>query len=192
MQQPLKHTIKTDNAYFLTLTIVGWVDVFTRKNHRDAIIESLKYCQKEKGLLIFAYCIMSNHIHMVANTEAHFELEDVMRDFKKFTSKKILQQIINEPESRRDWMLKIFEEEAEKSKKHKSYKFWKVGSHAIELFSEKFVSQKINYIHENPVKAGLVKSAEEWIYSSASNYHDLESVLEVVKSGLLGRISNPA
>ena len=131
---------------------------------------------------------------MVANTEAPFELEDVMRDFKKFTSKKILQQIINEPESRRDWMLKIFEEEAEKSKKHKSYKFWKVGSHAIELFSEKFVSQKINYIHENPVKAGLVKNAEEWIYSSASNYHNyhnLESVLEVVKSRLLG-ISNPA
>ena len=136
--------------------------------------------------------VISNHIHMVANTEAPFELEDVMRDFKKFTSKKILQQIINEPESRRDWMLKIFEEEAEKSKKHKSYKFWKVGSHAIELFSEKFVYQKINDIHENPVKAGLVKNAEEWIYSSASNYHNQESVLEVVKCERLSRISNPA
>lgn len=76
---------------------------------------------------------------MMAYTNEPFELKDVLRDFKKFTSKKILQQIQNEPESRREWMLKLFEEEADSSKKHKYYKFWQVGNHAIELYSEKFV-----------------------------------------------------
>lgn len=179
MQQGQKQTIKTNRAYFLTLTIVDWVDVFTRKNHRDAVIESFKHCQKEKGLVIYAYCIMSNHIHLIANTEEPFLLKDVIRDFKKFTSKRILQQIQNEPESRREWMLKLFEDHAEISKKHKFYKFWQVGNHAIELYSEKFVWDKINYIHNNPVEEGLVKSAEEWVYSSASNYQEMESILEV-------------
>ena len=181
MQQGQKQTIKTDKAYFLTLTIVGWIDVFTRKNHRDAIIESIKYCQKEKGLNVFAYCVMSNHLHMMVNTNEPFQLKDVIRDFKKFTSKKILQQIQNEPESRREWMLKLFEDEAESSKKHTYFKFWQVGNHAIELYSEKFVWDKINYIHNNPVEAGLVRNAEEWIYSSASNYQNMESILEVEK-----------
>lgn len=179
MIQGQKQTIKTDMAYYLTMTVVNWVDVFTRQNHRDAIIESLKYCQKEKGLIVFAYCIMSNHIHMIVNTHEPYQLKDTIRDFKKFTSKKILDQIQNEPESRKEWMLKLFEQEALPSKKHKNYKFWKEGNHAIELFTEKFVWDKIHYIHNNPVKAGFVKHAHEWIYSSATNYQELESVLEI-------------
>ena len=144
MKQGEKQNIKTDKAYFLTLTVVNWIDVFTRKNHRDAVIDSLKYCQKEKGLVLFAYCIMSNHIHMMANTNEPFLLKDTIRDFKKFTSKKIIEHIQNEPESRREWMLKLFEEEAKPSKRHSYFKFWQEGNHAIELYSEKFVWDKIN------------------------------------------------
>jgi putative transposase len=179
VKQGQKQNIKTDKAYYLTLTVVGWIDVFTRENHRKALIESLKYCQKEKGLVVFAYCIMSNHIHMIVNTNEPYLLKDTIRDFKKFTSKKILSQIENEPESRREWMLKLFEEEAVGSKKHKYYKFWQQGNHAIEVFSDKFVWEKIDYIHNNPVEAGLVKQPFEWIYSSATNYQDMESILEV-------------
>ena len=181
MQQGQKQNLKSDKAYYITMTVVGWLDVFTRKNHRDVLIESLKYCQKEKGLIIYAYVIMSNHIHMIVQTNEPHQIKDTIRDFKKFTSKKILFQIQNEPESRREWMLKIFEDEAEQSKKHKTYKFWQVGNHAIEVFTEKFIWDKINYIHENPVRAGLVKQQWDWIYSSASNYQDEESVLEVLK-----------
>ena len=180
MQQGQKQNLKSDKAYYITMTVVGWLDVFTRKNHRDVLIESLKYCQKEKGLIIYAYVIMSNHIHMIVQTSEPHQIKDTIRDFKKFTSKKILFQIQNEPESRREWMLKIFEDEAEQSKKHKTYKFWQVGNHAIEVFTEKFIWDKINYIHENPVRAGLVKQQWDWVYSSASNYQDEESVLEEV------------
>jgi len=178
MQKSIKHTIKTNQAYFLTLTVVNWVDVFSRKNHRDAIIESIKYCQENKGLVIFAYVIMTNHIHLIANTNEPFLLKDVMRDFKKYTSKKITEQIREEPESRREWMMAIFALKA--TSKHKDYKFWEEGSHAIELYSEKFIWDKINYIHNNPVRAGFVKHPQEWIYSSASNYYGLESIMEII------------
>ena len=120
---------------------------------------------------------------MLVNTNEPFELKDVIRDFKKFTSKKTLFQIQNEPESRREWMLKLFEDEVEKSIKHKSYKFWQVGNHAIEIYSPKFTWEKINYMHNNPVKAGFVNKGYPWKYSSASNDQDMESVLEVEKIG---------
>lgn len=143
MNQGVKQTIKTDKAYFLTMTVVGWVDIFSRKNHRTTIIESLKYCQEHKGLVIFAYCIMTNHIHLIVNTNEPYMLKDTIRDFKKFTAKKILNQIEEEVESRREWMLPLFAIKAINSSKHKNYRFWQEGNHAIELFSEQFVWDKI-------------------------------------------------
>ena len=80
MQQGQKQNLKSDKAYYITMTVVGWVDIFTRKNHRDTIIESLKYCQKEKGLIIFAYVIMSKNIHMIVNKNEPFVLKDTIRD----------------------------------------------------------------------------------------------------------------
>lgn len=180
MHPGVKHTIKKNTSYFLTLTVVGWIDVFTRKNHKDAIIDSLRYCIQNKGLNVYAYCLMSNHLHLIVNCNEPSNLSDVIRDFKRHTVKKIINQIINEPESRREWMLSQFEVEAQNSKRNKTYKFWQVGNHAIELYSEKFVWQKINYIHNNPVAEKFVKEQHEWIYSSASNYWLNEGVLEEV------------
>ena len=181
MQQGVKHNIKKNTTYYLTLTVVGWVDVFTRHNHKDALIESLRYCIKNKGLNVYAYCLMSNHLHMVANCNEPFKLKDVIRDFKRHTVKTIIDQIINKPESRREWMLREFEAAADKTDRNKTYKFWKSGNHAIELFTEKFVWEKINYIHNNPVKEKYVKNPQEWLYSSASNYWYGEGLLEEVQ-----------
>jgi REP element-mobilizing transposase RayT len=108
MQQGRKLNLKSDKAYYITMTVGGWIDIFTRKNHRYAIINSLKYCQEEKGLIIYAYVIMSNHIHMIVDSNGSFTLKEIIRDFKKFTSKKILQQIQCETESRRKWLLQLF------------------------------------------------------------------------------------
>ena len=79
--------------YFVSFAVVSWVDVFSRREYRDLIIESLKYCQKEKGLVIYAWCIMSNHFHLIISAEES-NLIDVLGDFKKFTSKQILKSII--------------------------------------------------------------------------------------------------
>ena len=126
---------------------------------------------------MFAYCLMSNHLHMIVNANEPYQLKDIIRDFKKFTAKKILVEIKTGNESRKEWMLKYFRDEASKSERYENYKFWQAGNHAIELYNEKFTWDKINYIHQNPVKAGLVRNAEDWIYSSISNYMDKESIL---------------
>jgi REP element-mobilizing transposase RayT len=78
----------TDQAYFITITTVGWVDIFTRLNQKNNIINALQYCQENKGLEIYAYCLMSSHLHLLCKGTNGFVLSDIMRDFKKFTSKK--------------------------------------------------------------------------------------------------------
>lgn len=117
MKTSVKQTIKTNKAYFLTMTVVNWVDVFSRKNHRDTFIDSLNYCKQNKGLVVFAYLIMTNHVHLIVNTNEPFLLKDVVRDFKKYTCKKIVEQIREEPESGREWMIPIFMMNAASSKK---------------------------------------------------------------------------
>tara|TARA_R110002050_G_C8643372_1_gene489529 strand:- start:56 stop:631 length:576 start_codon:yes stop_codon:yes gene_type:complete len=180
MQPGLKHTIKKDASYYLTLTVVDWVDVFTRKNHKTAIINSLRYCAKNKGLNIYAYCLMTNHLHLIVNCEEPFELKDVIRDFKRHTVKQVLFQIQNESESRREWMIELFKKNGEQYAANQKVKFWKSGNHTIELYSEKFVWDKINYIHNNPVQENFVSKPEYWLYSSASNYIEGKGILEEV------------
>lgn len=92
---------KQDAAYFLTFQIVYWIDVFSRKRYRDIIVDSLNYCTKEKGLEIFAYVIMSNHIPLMARASKE-NLSNVVRDFKRHTSFEIIKSILNESESRRE------------------------------------------------------------------------------------------
>ena len=144
--------------------------VFTRKEYRDILIESLKYCQKEKGLLLHGWCIMSNHVHLVASARNE-NLSDILRDFKKFTSKQIISAIgKNEHESRKEWMLAIFEAQAKKNSHNVHYQFWRQENKPKELYSPAFTVQKLNNIHNNPVEAGLVEKPEEYLYSSARDY----------------------
>jgi REP element-mobilizing transposase RayT len=90
--------------HFLTATIVDWVDAFSRKSYRDCVIECLDFCIKNKGMILYSYVIMSNHIHLIVQSKDG-KLSDLIRDFKKFTAKTILEKIQTEPESRREWML---------------------------------------------------------------------------------------
>ncbi len=176
-----KHTIKKPQGlYFMTLTIVEWIDVFTRERYAKIIVDSLKYCMLNKGLNIYAYVVMSNHLHIIANCNDDFQLNDVIRDFKKFSSKQIVASIKNDTESRREWMLAIFAKEAQAHTKQHSYKVWQDGNFAIESYSEKFTWIKLNYIHMNPVRAGYVRRPQHWKYSSATNYMEMESVLKNV------------
>ena len=112
----------TDQAYFITITTVGWVDIFTRLNQKYNIVNDLQYCQEKKGLEIYAQCIMHSHIHLMCKATNGFILSDVMRDFKKYTSKKIIQTILEEPESRREWLLTYFEKACAHLKKDQEYK----------------------------------------------------------------------
>jgi len=172
--------LNIDQAYFITITTVGWIDVFTRLSQKMVIIESLKYCQAQKGLIIFAYCIMSNHLHLFCQADGKYTLPEIMRDFKKFTSKKIIETIFSEAESRREWMLAYFSRACEHLSRQQNFKVWQDGYHAEEIFSKKWIRQKINYIHQNPVKQKIVTEPEHYYFSSARNYAELESPLDVI------------
>jgi putative transposase len=173
------YNIRKDKSYFMTMTVVDWIDLFTRVNHKLLIIDSLKYCQENKGLNIFGWCLMSSHLHLLANAMHPHQLDDVVRDFKRHTSKHLIEQIKSAPESRREWLLERFKLAGKMHPKNKSYKVWRDKNHAIELFTEKVTWQKLNYIHRNPVVAQIVAREQDYLYSSARNYYGLESVLKI-------------
>jgi REP element-mobilizing transposase RayT len=158
---------------------VQWADIFTRQVYRDIVIDSLRYCQQNKGLEIYAYVIMSNHVHLLAKGQ-NDNLSDVIRDFKRHTSKKIIETIELENESRRDWLLMIFRYAAKGHKRNNEYQVWTHENHAEEIYSNEFIEQKIEYIHNNPVRSGVVSKPEDYIYSSARNYAEMENILEIL------------
>ncbi|MEL6944742.1 MAG: transposase, partial [Bacteroidota bacterium] len=121
--------------YFLTLTVVGWIDIFSRADYKHIILDSLRYCQKEKGLNVYAYIIMSNHIHLIASAKEGYELSNILRDFKKFTAKQILKRIQNGTESRKEWLMYLFRFFAKGNVRNREHQFWRADNHPMELYS---------------------------------------------------------
>lgn len=167
--------------YYLTFQIVQWADLFTRQVYRDIMIDSLWYCQQNKGLELYAYVIMSNHIHLLAKSQNN-NLSDIIRDLKRHTSKKIIEAIENGNESRREWLLMVFRYAAHGHQRNNEYQVWTHENHAEEIYSNSFIEQKVEYIHNNPVRSGIVLKPEDYKYSSARNYAGLESVLDISKA----------
>lgn len=176
-------------AYFVTLTVVDWIDIFTRPVYKHIVIDSLAYCQQNKDLEIYAWCLMCNHLHMICRGSEHHPLPDILRDFKKFTSVKIIETIQEIVESRREWMLDRFAFKANPVKRNKNFKLWQDGNHAEQIFTNEFLQTKIDYIHNNPVRAEIVAFAEDYLYSSTRVYAGMDGFIEIVKvSRLLERI----
>ena len=103
-----------------------------------------------------------------------------MRDFKSYTSGQMKSLIKNNPvESRREWMLWMMERAGKKNSNNNDWQFWQQDNHPIELNNESILRQKLNYLHNNPVEAGFVIKAEEYLYSSAVNYYGGKGLLDV-------------
>ena len=176
----IKHRIEGE-VFFVTDTVVDWVDIFTRPLYKQIIIDSMKFCQKEKGLIIYAWVLMSNHLHAIVGSSGDNKVSDIWRDFKKFTSKEILRTLLSDPqESRQEWMLNRFEYAGKNDKKIKNYRFWQEGNDSQEIYLNDYFEQKLNYIHENPVKAEIVNRAEDYRYSSAIDYAGGKGLLDVM------------
>jgi REP element-mobilizing transposase RayT len=153
--------------------------VFTRNEYKDILIDSLGYCQKEKGMEIISWCIMTNHVHLVYRSVAGQKPEQILGDFKRFTSKKLVKAIQeNTRESRREFLINQFKEEAQKSSNVNRFQFWRHDNKPIELWSNKVTTEKINYVHQNPVEAGLVFRAEDYVYSSAIDYSEEKGLID--------------
>lgn len=168
-----------NGLYFISFAVVGWLDVFIRNEYKDLFIESLVYCQKEKGLEIHAWCIMTSHIHLVFRSTKGQKPELLIGDLKRFTSKSIVKAIQENPrESRREFLLEFFKNEGNKSSNATHYQFWRHDNKPIELWSNKVIKQKIDYVHNNPVEAGLVYKAEDYVYSSATDYAGQKGIVD--------------
>lgn len=166
-----------DGAYFISFATVFWIDIFTRIEYFDIIINSLSYCRKNKGMIIFGYCIMPSHIHLIFRA-ANENPSDLIRDFKGFTSKQMINAIKeNSQESRKDWLMWMFKKAAGRNSNIQNYQFWQQNNQPIEIWSLKVFEQKLNYLHQNPVKSGFVFQPYEWKYSSARNYYENEETV---------------
>lgn len=159
-----------DQLYFVSFATVNWIDVFTRIEYKEIVVDSLKYCIANKGLELYAWCIMSNHVHLIIGSNKE-KMQNILRDLKRHTSKSILKAIEENPtESRKDWMLWMFNQAGERNPNNEKYQFWQQHSHPIELNYNSIMDQKLDYLHENPVVVGWVSNAEDYLYSSAIDY----------------------
>ncbi len=167
--------------YFTTTTVIDWVDVFTRPMYKHIILESLAYCQESKGLVIYAWVLMSNHLHMIVGCkEDDMDISSILRDFKKYTSKKVIAAISeNQEESRSRWMLDRFLYAGKYDNRTKTLHFWQEGNHIEHIYSIDFLLQKLNYIHQNPVRQEIVERPDEYLYSSARDYAGMKGLLNI-------------
>jgi len=171
--------------YFCTITILDWLPIFIDARYIDPIIDSLKFCREKKGLQLFAFVVMPNHLHLIAGSDAPLERESllvpgsddlhaIMRDFKRFTSRTIHERLVTDG---RKTLLTWLADAAESARgRRNEFSLWRPGFEPRAIHSQKVLNQKLDYLHGNPVRKGLVSKPEDWFYSSASFYVGDEDV----------------
>jgi len=163
------------HPHFITLTVLHWIPLFTNKDSVNILLDSLKYLQKSDNLKIYAYVILENHLHLVASSN---DLPKTVKQFKSYTAKKLLELL------QRKNVKTILEQLAFYKKAHKkntTYQVWQEGMQPKLIQDDKIMIQKIEYIHNNPVKRGYVDEAICWRYSSARDYQGMRGLIEVEK-----------
>ena len=152
--------------YYITITVKDWINVLTKVMYKDIIADSLNFYFNTEKIKLIAWVVMSNHIHFIVHGNGTIRLNDVIRDFKKYTSKAVRNIIVEGRENRKKWLSSLLFGGLNDKK---NFQLWQVGYHAINLIGVD-VMEKITYIHNNPVKAGLVYDADQYVYSSAIDY----------------------
>jgi REP element-mobilizing transposase RayT len=161
------------HPHFMTCTILHWIPIFTRTQTTDIIFGSLKYLQENDNFILYAYVILENHLHLIASSD---DIGKSMSKFKSFTAKKILKYLHKENAKT------ILEQLAFYKKAHKketSYQLWQEGIAPKLIQGDKMMIDRINYIHNNPIKRGYIDEASHWRYSSARDYEGIKGLIEV-------------
>jgi len=164
-------------AYFITFTLVEWVKLFDNNNFTIIVIDSIKFCQKEKGLELFGYCIMPSHVHLIVRS-TKIKLSNIIRDIKKFTSAEIIRTLKKDKSNL--VKLETFSKAAQLIRRNKNFKVWQDGYHPEVITSNKLFYQKLNYIHCNPLEAGLANIITDYPFSSARNYAGIDAILNII------------
>jgi REP element-mobilizing transposase RayT len=170
-----------EGLYFVSFAVTKWLPIFKNPNYAQMALDSLRYCQLHKGMEILSWCIMPNHMHFVYRAIQNQPPGILLGDFKRFTSRKIVGDLLKKPEIQPNKrFLKQFSIAAAGAHNVKHHQFWRHDNHPIELWSKRIIDIKINYIHQNPVKAGLVEFPEDYPYSSAKDYAGRKGLLDDV------------
>jgi putative transposase len=166
--------------HFITFAVVDWVDVFSRQAYRDIWLEKVRQAQKEEGLRVHGWVLMSNHFHGILSAHEGFELSSILGELKRRSSIAVTDAIkASETESRQAWMLDIFARTGNANSRNTKSQFWRQDNHPKECFGHDFTKQKLDYIHQNPVRAGIVAVPEHYIYSSAIDYAGHKGLLDI-------------
>ena len=148
--------VDQSRPYFVSLAVINWVDLFIRNVYKDILLDSLSHCRLNKGLDIFAWCIMTSHVHLIIGTHGN-PMQDILRDFKSFTSRKLRLAITeNQQESRKEWMLKMMYDTGLDNSNNSGFQLWQQHNHPIELSTNQMIDQRLHYTHYNPVETGFV------------------------------------
>ncbi|TWT43916.1 Transposase IS200 like protein [Phycisphaerae bacterium RAS1] len=151
--------------YFCTITILDWVPVFIDARTIDPLVDSLRFSREKKGVQLFAFVVMPNHLHLIAAAD---DLHAVMRDFKRFTSRTIHERLVADG---RETILTWLQRAAQAARRERGeFSFWQDGFHPQAITSRAMFEQKLAYLHGNPVRKGLVATPEDWWYGSAAWY----------------------
>jgi len=160
-----------EELYFISFAVINWIDLFIRDRYKEVLVNSIQYCQQNKDLDVYAYCIMTSHVHLIIGSRGN-AMSNIMRDLKRHTSEELKKAIQQHPrESRKEWILQMMEEAGKLNSNNRGFQLWQQDNHPIELSTEKIMHQKLDYLHDNPVEAGFVEKAEDWLYSSAGQYY---------------------
>jgi REP element-mobilizing transposase RayT len=165
---------ETEYPYFLTCTVVTWLPVFTRHECAKIVLDSLSHMHRTCRWTLFAYVVMENHLHMIAKSPT---LSTEVAQFKSFTARKMIDWLQHKGERS---LLEQLAWEKAKHKTDREFQLWQEGSHPKQIESDEMMEQKLEYIHSNPVRRGYVDEPVHWRYSSARNYHGMESLVPVV------------
>jgi REP element-mobilizing transposase RayT len=149
--------------HYITITVIEWIDIFTKLKYFEILSESLSYCRKNKGLLLYDFVFMSNHIHLIVRAKEGNKLSRIIADFKQFTTKNILKELKSD---NRRYILNLIKNSFNK-KKGIENQVWQRENYPVPICSEKFYFEKAGYIIKNPVRKNYVEKAEDWVYSSA-------------------------
>jgi len=153
-----------DRCYFLTMTIIDWINIFTSDEYFHVVIDSLKYSQTQMNLKLFGYVIMKNHLHLIAQCK---DMIRFIQTFKSYTSSILWKRLHQNNQGVKSKLVKKYNIEIGKKKR-----IWLPRNYPKICEEEFFFNQKLDYIHDNPVVKGYVKTPEDWKYSSASNYYN--------------------
>lgn len=178
-----RRRIKDTNDFnYMTSSIVDKLYAIEFDETKMIIVNSLRYCQKNKGLEIARWVIMSNHFHLIARASKGYKLAGIMRDFKGFTAVQLRKHY--ESIDQKHAYLIAFRKKAVFNRKNNLNQIWQEGLYAAVVKSMTRFQQKLDYIHANPVKAGLVQSPTEYLWSSARDYCGEKGMLEICSVSL--------